>query len=168
MQHAWHFWYAVVLGVESGLRRLGHCVLHTLIGRYMLSKSVSEREFIMILNHVSVGVSNVPSAVVFYDSVLSALSIKRAHYIENVAAAYGENFEFWVGCPCENAASSGNGTHIAFNAPNKEAVDQFYATALELGGECAGKPGLRPEYGETYYAAFVRDVDGNKIEAVFM
>ncbi|MGL1014348.1 VOC family protein [Vibrio vulnificus] len=122
----------------------------------------------MILNHVSVGVSNVPSAVVFYDSVLSALSIKRAHYIENVAAAYGENFEFWVGCPCENAASSGNGTHIAFNAPNKEAVDQFYATALELGGECAGKPGLRPECGETYYAAFVRDVDGNKIEAVFM
>ncbi|HAS6092495.1 TPA: VOC family protein, partial [Vibrio vulnificus] len=91
-----------------------------------------------------------------------------AHYIENVAAAYGENFEFWVGCPCENAASSGNGAHIAFNAPNKEAVDQFYAMALELGGECAGKPGLRPEYGETYYAAFVRDVDGNKIEAVFM
>ncbi|HFQ4887551.1 TPA: VOC family protein, partial [Vibrio vulnificus] len=40
--------------------------------------------------------------------------------------------------------------------------------ALELGGECAGKPSLRPEYGETYYAAFVRDVDGNKIEAVFM
>ncbi|SUP24205.1 lactoylglutathione lyase [Vibrio parahaemolyticus] len=79
----------------------------------------------MILNHVSVGVSNVTSAVVFYDSVLSALSIKRSHYIENVAAAYGENFEFWVGCPCENVASSGNGTHIAFNAPNQDAVDQF-------------------------------------------
>ncbi|EMC9925317.1 VOC family protein [Vibrio parahaemolyticus] len=122
----------------------------------------------MILNHVSVGVSNVTSAVFFYDSVLSALSIKRSHYIENVAAAYGENFEFWVGCPCENVASSGNGIHIAFNAPNQDAVDQFYATALELGGSCAGKPGLRPEYGETYYAAFVRDVDGNKLEAVFM
>ncbi|MFB1095398.1 VOC family protein [Vibrio diabolicus] len=122
----------------------------------------------MILNHVSVGVSNVASAVGFYDSILSALSIKRSHYIENVAAAYGENFEFWVGCPYENIASSGNGTHIAFNAPNQEAVDQFYATALELGGSCSGKPGLRPEYGETYYAAFVRDVDGNKLEAVFM
>ncbi|HAS6023919.1 TPA: DUF3265 domain-containing protein [Vibrio vulnificus] len=153
---------------ESGLRKAGLGGTHPLTRRYMLSKSVSKREFKMILNHVSVGVSNVPSAVVFYDSVLSALSIKRAHYIENVAAAYGENFEFWVGSPCENAASSGNGTHIAFNAPNKEAVDQFYATALELGGECAGKPGLRPEYGETYYAAFVRDVDGNKLEAVFM
>ncbi len=144
------------------------CVSHTLTARYMLSKFVSKREFKMILNHVSVGVSNVASAVVFYDSVLSALSIKRSHYIENVAAAYGENFEFWVGCPCENVASSSNGTHIAFNAPNQDAVDQFYATALELGGSCAGKPGLRPEYGETYYAAFVRDADGNKLEAVFM
>ncbi|EJG1188114.1 VOC family protein [Vibrio parahaemolyticus] len=122
----------------------------------------------MILNHVSVGVSNVPSAVEFYDSVLSVLSIKRSHYIENVAAAYGDKFEFWVGCPCENGVSSGNGTHIAFNAPSQDAVDHFYATALELGGSCAGKPGLRPKYGDTYYAAFVRDVDGNKLEAVFM
>ncbi len=146
----------------------GKCVASPLGGRYMLSKSVSKRELKMILNHVSVGVSNVASAVAFYDSVLSALSVRRSHYIENVAAAYGEYFEFWVGCPCENGASSGNGTHIAFNAPSKEAVDLFYATALELGGSCAGKPGLRPEYGETYYAAFVRDADGNKVEAVFM
>nr|MBF4359603.1 VOC family protein [Vibrio anguillarum] len=54
----------------------------------------------MILNHVSVGASDVVKAVGFYDSVLSTLSIKRAHYIENIAAAYGENFEFWVGSPC--------------------------------------------------------------------
>ncbi|EIZ1411982.1 VOC family protein [Vibrio vulnificus] len=153
---------------ESGLWKLGLGGIHPLTQRYMLSKSVSKRELKMILNHVSVGVSNVASAVAFYDSVLSALSVRRSHYIENVAAAYGENFEFWVGCPCENGASSGNGTHIAFNAPSKEAVDLFYATALELGGSCAGKPGLRPEYGETYYAAFVRDADGNKVEAVFM
>ncbi|EOA6548414.1 VOC family protein [Vibrio vulnificus] len=122
----------------------------------------------MILNHVSVGASDVVKAVGFYDSVLSTLSIKRAHYIENIAAAYGENFEFWVGSPCEGKATSSNGAHIAFNAPSKEAVDQFYATAIELGGSCEGKPGLRPEYGETYYAAFVRDLDGNKIEAVSM
>ncbi|HCG6123284.1 TPA: VOC family protein [Vibrio parahaemolyticus] len=120
----------------------------------------------MILNHVSVGVSDVVSAVKFYDSVLSALAIKRAHYIENVAAAYGDNFEFWVGSPCEGGANPSNGAHIAFNAPSKESVDLFYTTALELGGTCEGKPGLRPEYGESYYAAFVRDLDGNKIEAV--
>ena len=122
----------------------------------------------MILNHVSVGVSNVASSVGFYDSVLATLSIERSHYIENIAAAYGENFEFWVGCPFENSPSSGNGTHIAFNAPNIDAVDRFYETALEFGGTCAGMPGLRLDYGENYYAAFVRDVDGNKIEAVFM
>ncbi|HFQ5381104.1 TPA: VOC family protein [Vibrio vulnificus] len=122
----------------------------------------------MILNHVSVGASDVVKAVGFYDSVLSTLSIKRAHYIENIAAAYGESFEFWVGSPCEGKAISSNGAHVAFNAPSKEAVDQFYATAIELGGSCAGRPGLRPEYGETYYAAFVRDLDGNKIEAVSM
>lgn len=122
----------------------------------------------MILNHVSVGTQNVISAVEFYDAVLATLSIQRAHYIDGVAAAYGETFEFWVGCPCEEKASIGNGSHIAFNAPSKEAVDQFYLVALEQGGTCEGKPGTRPEYGDTYYAAFVRDLDGNKIEAVSM
>ncbi len=122
----------------------------------------------MILSHVSVGTNDVSLAVKFYDAVLSALSVKRAHYIDNVAAAYGEKFEFWVGSPCDGKASLGNGSHIAFQAPTKDAVDSFYFTALELGGSCEGKPGMRPEYGENYYAAFVRDLDGNKIEAVFM
>lgn len=122
----------------------------------------------MIINHVSVGVSDVVQAVSFYDAVLAALDIKRSHYIENTAAAYGDHFEFWVGCPCEGQAGSGNGTHIAFNAPSKQAIDHFYATAIELGASCEGKPGPRPEYGETYYAAFVRDPDGNKIEAAIM
>lgn len=122
----------------------------------------------MILNHVSIGTTKLSKAVVFYDSVLSTLSITRSHYIENVAAAYGEAFEFWVGYPCQGEATSGNGAHIAFNAPSKKAVDEFYATALALGGRCEGRPGLRPEYGEAYYAAFVRDLDGNKIEAVFL
>lgn len=122
----------------------------------------------MILNHVSIGASDVVAAVSFYDSVLSTLSITRSHYIENVAAAYGENFEFWVGSPCEGKATSSNGSHIAFNAPDMAAVDQFYTTAIALGASCEGKPGLRPEYGDNYYAAFVRDLDGNKIEAVSM
>ncbi|GIU51705.1 glyoxalase [Shewanella sairae] len=120
----------------------------------------------MIINHVSLGVANVSLAIKFYDLVLLTLSIKRSHYIDNVAAAYGENLEFWIGCPCKDKPTQGNGTHIAFNAPNKDAVDLFYVTALELGGSCEGKPGLRPEYGANYYAAFVRDLDGNKIEAV--
>ncbi|GAB2647415.1 VOC family protein [Vibrio panuliri] len=122
----------------------------------------------MILNHVSIGTSDVVKAVNFYDSLLSTLAIKRTHYIENVAAAYGENFEFWVGSPYEGKATSSNGLHIAFNAPSKESVERFYAIAIALGGTCEGKPGFRPEYGEAYYAAFIRDLDGNKIEAVTM
>ncbi|MGF1779778.1 VOC family protein [Vibrio nomapromontoriensis] len=122
----------------------------------------------MILNHVSVGVKNIESAVNFYDAVFETLSINRTHLIEGVAAAYGTNFEFWVGLPSEGYASNGNGTHIAFNACNQEAVDNFYAIAVKLGAICEGKPGLRPDYGESYYAAFVRDLDGNKIEAVSM
>lgn len=121
----------------------------------------------MILNHISIGTQDVVKAVAFYDSVLSTLSITQSHYIENVAAAYGEQYEFWVGSSCEGKASASNGAHVAFNAPSKESVDLFYSVAIELGAICEGKPGFRPEYGETYYAAFVRDLDGNKIEAVF-
>jgi catechol 2,3-dioxygenase-like lactoylglutathione lyase family enzyme len=59
----------------------------------------------------------------------------------------------------------GNGVHIAFNAPSREAVDAFFLAALDKGGVEDGRPGLRTEYHPDYYAAFVRDPDGNKIEA---
>ncbi|AUI85925.1 glyoxalase [Vibrio azureus] len=122
----------------------------------------------MILNHVSIGTSDLIRAVNFYDSVLSVFSINRTHYIENIAAAYGENFEFWVGSPCEGKATPSNGLHIAFNASSKESVEEFYATAIDLGSTCEGKQVFRSEFGETSYAAFIRDQDGNKIEAVTM
>ncbi len=120
----------------------------------------------MILNHVSIGTKDLEKAVEFYDAVLSTLDIKRSHYIENITAGYDDNMEFWVTYPWDGQASSGNGVHIAFSAPSKESVDSFDKTAIELGGTCEGKPGLRPIYSETYYAAFVQDLDGNKIEAV--
>ncbi|MGF1908711.1 VOC family protein [Vibrio kasasachensis] len=122
----------------------------------------------MILNHISLGVSDVVAATKFYDDVLGALDIHRSHTIENIASAYGERFEFWIGCPCEKRSSAGNGTHVAFNAASQKAVADFHTKALALGGTCEGKPGMRPEYGEGYYAAYIRDKDGNKLEAVFM
>jgi catechol 2,3-dioxygenase-like lactoylglutathione lyase family enzyme len=63
-------------------------------------------------------------------------------------------------------ATAGNGVHIAFSAPDRATVDAFHREALRLGGRDAGKPGLRPQYSDTYYGAFVFDLDGNKIEAV--
>jgi catechol 2,3-dioxygenase-like lactoylglutathione lyase family enzyme len=63
-------------------------------------------------------------------------------------------------------ASVGNGVHVAFIAESRGQVDEFYRVALANGGSDAGPPGLRPEYDANYYGAFVRDPDGNKIEAV--
>lgn len=63
-------------------------------------------------------------------------------------------------------ATAGNGVHIAFEAGDQATVDRFYDEALRTGGKDAGAPGLRPQYGPTYYGAFVFDPDGNKIEAV--
>ena len=63
-------------------------------------------------------------------------------------------------------ASVGNGVHVAFAAETRAMVDEFYRVALAHGGSDAGPPGLRPEYDANYYGAFVRDPDGNKIEAV--
>ena len=63
-------------------------------------------------------------------------------------------------------ATWGNGTHVAFVAETKDAVHRFHDAVLRLGGSCEGKPGPRPHYGDNYYAAYVRDPDGNKLQAV--
>lgn len=127
----------------------------------------------MALDHVSVGCKDVKKAKAFYDAVLGALDIKPVYPVEIggnlVAIGYGEptNPYFWVQLPFNRQpASFGNGVHVCFRAETREAVDQFYLKAMELGGIDDGQPGLRTEYHPSYYAAFVRDPDGNKIEAV--
>ena len=124
----------------------------------------------MILHHVSVGVKDVVAAGRFYDAVLGTLGYKRVMDYSPGAVAYGDADgppEFWVGQPHDrNLATSGNGTHIAFAAKSIQAIHAFYKSALEHGATAEGEPGLRPEYGPDYYGAFVRDLDGNKIEAV--
>ena len=85
------------------------------------------------------------------------------------AVAYGKVFpEFWVNPPLDGQpASVGNGTHIAFFATSKEQVDAFHREGLAAGGTDEGPPGPRPEYGEPFYGAYLRDLDGNKIEATY-
>jgi len=120
------------------------------------------------INHASVGVVDFPKALAFYDAILAPLGGKQIILIEGMGVGYGGQFpEFWVQLPFnQKEASTGNGVHIALNAPSKEAVEAFHKTALELGGTCDGPPGYR-DYSPGYYAAFIRDLDGNKIEAVF-
>ena len=121
-----------------------------------------------IISHVSIGTNDFEAAIAFYDRVLATVGCKRM--MEHPGAiAYGKQFpEFWVNIPFNNeAASVGNGTHVGFIAPNKEAVDAFYEVAIAAGAAEDGAPGGREEYGKPYYGCFVRDLDGNKIEAAF-
>jgi catechol 2,3-dioxygenase-like lactoylglutathione lyase family enzyme len=123
----------------------------------------------IMLHHVSIGVADVERAALFYDAVLRKLGFKRVMEVMPYGIAYGLKMpQFWVQLPHDQSTpSSGNGTHIAFNANSKAAVNAFHAAAVSAGGKDEGPPGPRPEYTQEYYGAFVRDLDGNKIEAVF-
>jgi catechol 2,3-dioxygenase-like lactoylglutathione lyase family enzyme len=122
------------------------------------------------IDHVSVGVSDLHRAAAFYDAVFATLGCRRTYEVEAVAIAYGKTDpEFWIAPPLDTSrpASGGNGTHVGFHAKDHAAVDAFYAAALANGGKDAGPPGLRPDYGPSYYGAFALDPDGNKIEACY-
>lgn len=121
-----------------------------------------------ILSHVSVGVSDMARASTFYDVVLGTIGAKRM--IEHSEAiAYGREYpEFWINTPLdERPPSVGNGSHFAFFAHSKAEVDAFHAAAIAAGATDDGAPGPRPEYGDPFYGCYVRDLDGNKIEATF-
>jgi catechol 2,3-dioxygenase-like lactoylglutathione lyase family enzyme len=126
----------------------------------------------MAIDHVSVGVANMRRSKAFYDAALAPLGMEPVMPVEIhgqlVGVGYGEKFpSFWIQLPTNGQpASIGNGVHIAFNTKTRAAVDAFYLAALEQGGVEDGAPGLRTEYHPSYYGAFVRDPDGNKIEAV--
>ena len=121
-----------------------------------------------IISHVSVGTNDFPRAAAFYDAVLETVGARRI-MTHGKAIAYGKQFpEFWVQEPFDvQPATRGNGTHFAFVAANPGQVDAFYEAAIAAGATCDGKPGPRPQYSDRYYACFVRDLDGNKIEATY-
>ena len=120
-----------------------------------------------MIHHVSVGTNDVRRARAFYDAVLAVLGLRLLKHSDE-SADYGvASVLFSIESPVDgNAATAGNGVHIAFAAGTQAMVDQFYEVALQHGGRDAGAPGLRPKYNPNYYGAFVIDPDGNKIEAV--
>ena len=121
-----------------------------------------------VVSHVSIGTNDFGRAIAFYDKVFAVLGCRQVLSFPD-AVAYGKRFpEFWVGKAFdENKATVGNGTHFGFIADTKEKVHEFYRVALEAGATDDGPPGPRPLYGEPYYGAFVRDLDGHKIEAAY-
>ena len=123
-----------------------------------------------MLHHVSVGVTDMERAARFYDAVMDALGYKRIMEFPG-AIAYGENAipELWIGFPQDRQpAVVGNGIHIALQAKSRQDVHAFHEAALSAGGTDDGAPGPRPQYTPEYYGAFVRDPDGNKIEAMLL
>jgi len=117
-----------------------------------------------MLDHVTIGTSNLARAMEFYDRALKPLGIELLFADGETASGYGvgESAFFWIGTRDEVMT----GTHVAFAAPDRATVDAFHAAALAAGGRDNGAPGLRPQYHPDYYGAFVLDPDGHNIEAV--
>ena len=120
-----------------------------------------------MIDHVSVAVRDLKAATRFYEAVLIPLGYTLRE-TRPTTAAFGKRYsEFWLNLRVDMPAlPADHGTHIALRAPNVISVEMFHAAALAGGGTSDGAPGLRPQHGEGYYAAFIRDVDGNRIEAV--
>lgn len=122
-----------------------------------------------MLLYVTVGTNNLERALEFYDPVLTTLGYKRRerdHDSAGYAAEDDVRCRFWVLYPYDRQeATVGNGSMTTFLSPSRAAVRAFHAAALLYGGEDEGKPGIRP-FHKDFYAAFVRDPDGNKLAAV--
>jgi len=119
-----------------------------------------------MIAHTSVAVRDYAKSKDLYRAMLAPLGYAVQMDVEEykvVGFAQGGKTDFWVG---EKEQSSA--VHVAFMAAHKEEVDAFYKAALEAGATDNGAPGIRTEYSPGYYAAFVHDIDGNNIEAVWM
>ncbi len=120
-----------------------------------------------MIDHISVGVSDLDRAARFYEAVLAPLGLARL-VTRPATIGFGKAYpEFWINLrPGMAPAGPGSGTHIALRAKSSGEVDAFHAAALAAGGASDGAPGLRPHDRVRYYAAFICDPDGNRIEAV--
>jgi catechol 2,3-dioxygenase-like lactoylglutathione lyase family enzyme len=120
-----------------------------------------------MIDHASIAVSDLEAAGRFYDAVLGSIGMSRL-VTRPDTLGFGKSYpEFWLNRRAALARlAPDNGVHIALRAPSASAVEAFHAAALQAGGSSDGAPGPRPEYTAGYYAAFIRDPDGNRIEAV--
>ena len=123
-----------------------------------------------MISHITVGSNDLDAGKRFYREVLATIGLACVHDEEEAAAFStpdGKGPWFWVMPPFDGAAASaGNGSHVAFLAPSRAAVREFHAAALAAGGSDEGAPGPRPQYSDSYFGAYVRDPDGNKLQAV--
>ena len=122
--------------------------------------------------YTTVGVSDLARSVRFYDAVFATLGYRQGPGAEGGFIGWGPSYDdgvsFWICRPFDGRPpTAGNGTMIAFRARNAEEVRAFYAAALAHGGSDEGAPGTREIYEPSFYVAYVRDPDGNKLACVF-
>jgi len=119
-----------------------------------------------MINHVSIGVSDIPKAKRFYDASLQPLGYTCLSEDAGSLGYGSDSVVLWI-----NAADrpvppdEGSGLHFCFTAPTRKSVDAFHAAALRSGGRDNGPPGIRADYAPDYYAAFAIDPDGYRLEA---
>ena len=121
-----------------------------------------------MIAHVSIGVRDIDRSKPFYDAALEPLGYKCLRQARTLFGyGYGrESIALWVvSAERPVPADEKSGLHFCFVAPSRAAVDGFHAAALRAGGRDNGAPGLRTQYDPDYYAAFVVDPDGYRIEA---
>ena len=119
-----------------------------------------------MIDHLSLGVREIARTKRFYDAALAPLGYRC---LSEGAGSLGygqDSVALWVNLAARPVPSDDqSGLHVCFIAPTRRSVDQFHAAALRAGGSDNGRPGLRADYGADYYAAFVVDPDGYRIEA---
>jgi len=120
-----------------------------------------------MIDHVSIGVRDLGQATRFYQAVLGAVGYTKLE-ARPATVGFGKTYpEFWINLRATMApVASDSGSHVGLRVRTVELVDAFHAAALAAGGTCDGAPGLRPQHGEGYYAGFIRDPEGNRLEAV--
>lgn len=120
-----------------------------------------------MIDHVSVAVRDLEAATRFYETVLAALGFAKLD-VRPATVGFGKKYpEFWINLRRDLAPlPESSGAHVCFRARSTDLVDAFHDAALAAGGASDGAPDFRPQHGDGYYAAFIRDPDGNRIEAV--
>ncbi len=119
-----------------------------------------------MIDHVSIGVRDLAAAAKFYEQVLATIGYAPlARHAETIG--FGKTYpHFWLNARPDRAPGGDDGAHVCLRTPDPAGVDAFHTEALAAGAADDGAPGPRPEYDEGYYAAFIRDPDGNRVEVV--
>lgn len=119
-----------------------------------------------MIDHVTIGVSDLDRSRAFYSRALVPLGFSQIGDALNGGREIEFGLEEAPDFAISTAYPTGAPVHVAFAADRREQVDAFYAAALAAGGRENGPPGVRPEYSDDYYGAFVLDPDGHNVEAV--